>query len=475
MVEMQQCAECQRPSLGHGDEGCRRHVELWRWRYALDGQQRAGGRRRRRRRRLGWLYSSRYFVFRVDTRLYRLGLPDLRRDGLDERRRRRRRRDLDADGEQHLGGGGDGGRGDGGRIGNRQTLLLGRLFFEELGVSRLLVVDAALGLGPALPAAGPLVLAGGDGRGRVPVADRLVAAVQQLVVGHVVLADVGLDLGEGPIDERVDLDDAALAVELEHADLVALAALGAAAAGQHGGDAQAVEGALLRLHLGHPVVHLLGQLVQLAVRGLEVGGRVVAVGLEDVDALGRVPGPHPIDQRVRLGEVVQRVEEDDVHGLRRRRLLLDLGEHVERDEPRQPEGRRLVQVREQDLGEPQDVLGVHGLELLVLKVKVRRREADPGGGRLGLGRRRRRRQVPGLDVVERLVVDGLQLRRRLHRRRLVDGDGLHIGLHLGLACVVCGNRGAGDTVRARATVETSQGQKWLLFFLCGNYRRGRKG
>lgn len=200
-------------------------------------------------------------------------------------------------------------------------LLLLYLFLlrQELGVARLLIVDAALGLLLALPAAGALVLAGADGRGGVPVADGLVAAVEELVVGHVVLGDVGADLGEGPVEQRVDLDDAALLVDLEDGEAVALAALAAAAAREHGGHAELRVRALLRLDLGHPVVQLRGRVVQGgSVPGLEFGGGCGAVGAVDVQLDGRVAGAHTREERVRLGEMVQRVEEDGLDGGERR-------------------------------------------------------------------------------------------------------------------------------------------------------------
>lgn len=53
------------------------------------------------------------------------------------------------------------------------TLLL--LLLQKHGVTALLVVDAALGLGASLPAASSLVLTLGNGLGRVPVTDRTVA------------------------------------------------------------------------------------------------------------------------------------------------------------------------------------------------------------------------------------------------------------------------------------------------------------
>ncbi len=269
---------------------------------------------------------------------------------------------------------GQGRRGCGGGGGDVSLQLLRE---KELRVPRLLVMDAALGLLLALPAAGALVLAGGDGRRRVPVPDGLVAPVQQGVVRHVVLGDVRLDLGERPVEQRVDLDDAPLVVDLEDGDLVALAALAAAPAREDGGHAQLGVGALLRLHLGEPVVQLRRRGVQLgAVLRLELGGRRGPVGLVHVQLDGRVPLPDARDEGVRLGEVVQRVQEDGVDAGERGVRGRELREHVDRDETREPEGRRLVQVREQVHGEPQTLDRRHLLHLLVEVPQVRLRERD---------------------------------------------------------------------------------------------------
>lgn len=258
-------------------------------------------------------------------------------------------------------------------------LLLLLLLLQELGVAGLLIVDAALGLLLALPAAGALVLARGHGRRRVPVAHGLVAAVEQGVVGDVALGDVGAHLGEGPVEQGVDLDDAALLVELEDRDLLAAAALAAAAAREHGGDAQVRVGALLRLDLGDPVVQLRRLVVQaLAVARLELGRRRGAVGPVDVQRHRRVARLHARHEVVGLGEVVQRVQEDGLDarqgGVRGR----EAGQHVDGHEAREPEGGGLVQVREELRREAQALHGGHLLHLLVQVPQVRLREHDLG-------------------------------------------------------------------------------------------------
>src|SRR5262249_9675773 len=91
------------------------------------------------------------------------------------------------------------------------TLLLGR------GLRRPQRFDGDLrAMQPALlgigllppPAAGAGALAGGDGARAGRAADRREAAIVEGVVRHVVLADVAPDLFLGPIDERVDLEQA---------------------------------------------------------------------------------------------------------------------------------------------------------------------------------------------------------------------------------------------------------------------------
>src|SRR4051812_29453815 len=67
-------------------------------------------------------------------------------------------------------------------------------------------VQAALGLGLAGPAAGALVLAGGDGASARPAADRRIALVVQRVVGDLVRHDERPDVARVPAQEWVDLD-----------------------------------------------------------------------------------------------------------------------------------------------------------------------------------------------------------------------------------------------------------------------------
>ena len=97
---------------------------------------------------------------------------------------------------------------------------------------------------------------------------------------------------------------------------------------------------LERLDLDDPVVHLVGRVPQLlAVRLLKLLHRVHAVGLEDVDGDVWVARLDAVQQLVRLLEVVQGVEEDELDGLGLWVLVLDLGEHVHGGEPGEPKRR----------------------------------------------------------------------------------------------------------------------------------------
>lgn len=86
------------------------------------------------------------------------------------------------------------------------------------------------------------------------VADRLIALVEEGVVGDLLLVDICLNLHEGLVGERVDLDDAALVVDLDDANVAALAALRLPPARRHGRHLELGIGTLQRLYLGNPVV-----------------------------------------------------------------------------------------------------------------------------------------------------------------------------------------------------------------------------
>lgn len=140
---------------------------------------------------------------------------------------------------------------------------------QELRVLGALVVDTALGLRLSLPAARALVLALAHRFRRVPVANALVAAVEKLVIWDVIRLDVLVDLLEGPAGQRVNLDQACL-VYLDDVEALALGALRAAAAREHGGDGEVGVGALGGLDFGYPVVEVgIGFPELLAVLGFE--------------------------------------------------------------------------------------------------------------------------------------------------------------------------------------------------------------
>src|SRR5688572_24850058 len=77
------------------------------------------------------------------------------------------------------------------------------------------VMKPAFLLLPPAPAAGARVFSGHDGGGARPASDRRVVLIVEGVVRHVVFVDVGPDVARGPTDQRVDLDEAELAVALD--------------------------------------------------------------------------------------------------------------------------------------------------------------------------------------------------------------------------------------------------------------------
>mmetsp|Transcript_4930 Transcript_4930/g.17653 ORF Transcript_4930/g.17653 Transcript_4930/m.17653 type:complete len:226 (+) Transcript_4930:1220-1897(+) len=135
----------------------------------------------------------------------------------------------------------------------------------------------------------------------------------QRVVGHVVLLDVGPDLGPGPVGEGADLA-AAVAVVLIKGDIAPRAALLAAQAGDPGPAAG--EHAPQRLHLAHAAAGL-AQLDALVHRILTLAGDELDDGLghrlEDLD-LAAVAFGDPRQQGQRLGVQLAGVQRRDVDG-----------------------------------------------------------------------------------------------------------------------------------------------------------------
>jgi len=185
-------------------------------------------------------------------------------------------------------------------------LLLHRLFLEELSISRLGVVDAALGLVLALPASCSLVLSGSYWLCRVPITDTLVALVEKVVVWDVVGVDVFLDLGKVPVGERVDLDEAGL-VDLDDVQVSTLATLATSATSQDSLDLEFRVGTLSRLHLGNVVVKFVVGVPQLvAMLGSKVVDVVAASRLVDVYRCSVSP-PYPVNKGIGFVEVVESV------------------------------------------------------------------------------------------------------------------------------------------------------------------------
>src|SRR3989454_7969463 len=171
-------------------------------------------------------------------------------------------------------------------------------------------VQAALRLAAAAPAPGASLLPGTHGARAGPAADAGVAPRVERVHGDVVGSDVGPDLGAGPRDEGIDLDQAEPRVDLHGAGRRPVARLLAADGRDPGVEA----------------AQRLAQGLDLAQVAAVVGGplpETLAVGCRLLlDALGGPDGPdgeavpllEPPPERVGLGEQQAGVEGEDVDG-----------------------------------------------------------------------------------------------------------------------------------------------------------------
>lgn len=124
---------------------------------------------------------------------------------------------------------------------------------QEHGVAALLVVNATLSLAATLPATSSLVLAFLDRLSRVPVTDRTVTLRHQGVDGNVVLLDVVVDLLEGPVRKRVDLDHARI-IKLNDVEISSFAALTTATPSDDSSNTQLSVRALSRLDLSNIII-----------------------------------------------------------------------------------------------------------------------------------------------------------------------------------------------------------------------------
>jgi len=250
--------------------------------------------------------------------------------------------------------------------------------FKPLCIATLLIVNAALGLVLALPTTRTLILTLADWDSRVPITNRLVPPIEKNIVGDVVLLDIVLDLVKGPVHEGVDLDNLALLVKLDDANLATLTTLRPAPAGKHSGNLQFGIGTLQWLNLGDPIIQLPRCLPELfSIEFLELLGCVDICRLENVD-VDVVAGFHALNKVICLLEVVESVEKDEFDWLRVRRFFFDLGKHVQCHKARQAERGGLIQVREENLAKLEDFHRMEGFELLVEMVQVCLGQYDPG-------------------------------------------------------------------------------------------------
>src|SRR5690242_2209306 len=110
-------------------------------------------------------------------------------------------------------------------------------------------MDAAFDLFPAAPAAGAGVFAGAHLAGAWRAADRGIAVGLERVAGERVVGEIGVELGLGPIGQRVDLEPAlgVAGIDLETRQAGAARRLEALAPGE--GRVEAGDGARQRLDL----------------------------------------------------------------------------------------------------------------------------------------------------------------------------------------------------------------------------------
>ena len=142
----------------------------------------------------------------------------------------------------------------------------------------------AFGLGGSGPAAEAAVLAGLDGCGAGPAADRPVALIDERMPRQVLCVEPGLDLFLRPVVQRIDPDPTL--EELERPEVTPVEGLAPLAAGDHGVDAG--QSSLERTYLAK-VAAGVGVDAPQVVAGVEVGVEVGEEGAGvDLVAFGDV-------------------------------------------------------------------------------------------------------------------------------------------------------------------------------------------
>ena len=132
------------------------------------------------------------------------------------------------------------------------------------------------------PAPGPHIFAGADGAGAGRAADARIALRVQRIDRHLVLPDVGFDIGQGPFEQRIEFGQVVLCVKRHFAQVRARCRLFAAQAGDPG--ALAGQGAAERLDLAHGAAILaLGHTVIKTVDAVEPDVVLKCVRLWNVD------------------------------------------------------------------------------------------------------------------------------------------------------------------------------------------------
>src|SRR5687768_10441857 len=231
-------------------------------------------------------------------------------------------------------------------------------------------MDSALGLALPRPPAGALVLALAHRARAGPASDALVAAVEQLVVGHAVAGHIAPRVLARPARERVDLHVGfAVLVIIALEDLDRAAALRLIAPQARDPGVEPSDRALRRLHLADRAALVRIRLVELeAVPLLLLRDREQGPEDRQLDA---VLGDEPLLERLRLLEEIVGVDREDgdiganAHG--------HIDERAPFDAERGGDGDLGVGLE----GEAQDGLRTRGLELGALCAQRIRIEHQP--------------------------------------------------------------------------------------------------
>lgn len=203
----------------------------------------------------------------------------------------------------------------------------------------------------------------------MPVTNALVSLVEESIVWYVIVLDVLLDLLERPIGHGIDLDQARL-VDFDYVQVASFASLAPPSAREDCACLQFTVSPLCRLDFDQVIISVVVDLPQLLAIFLgELLGCLHTPRLVDMDVDQRVSRPDALEEVQGLGEVMQRIDEDEVDHLRPGDL--QLGQHVQLDEAREAKGGGLEEVGECCDAPSQDLLRLEELKLAIEELKVR--------------------------------------------------------------------------------------------------------